>query len=94
MSTLKIKLELSSHFIRERKRYVKNSSRRFKDYKRAVSIFVSKPGYPSLNLEKLQNNKGILTIRLNKSDRIFFIWKSKDTALFVDIGKHDKYRKY
>jgi len=31
---------------------------------------------------------------LNKSDRIFFIWQEKNMASSIDIGKHDKYRRY
>lgn len=55
---------------------------------------MSNPAYPSLNIEKLKNAQDIYTIRLNKGDRIFFLWKEENTALFIDIGKHDKYRKY
>jgi mRNA-degrading endonuclease YafQ of YafQ-DinJ toxin-antitoxin module len=94
MSSQKIRIEYSVHFISERKKFVKNNIRRFNEYDRIVSLLVSNPVHPSLNLEKLQNTKGTWTIRLNKSDRIFFIWKNKDTVIFVAIGKHDKYRKY
>ncbi len=94
MSSLKIKLEYSSHFLSERKKYIKNNSQRLEDYKKTVTLFLSNPTHPSLNIEKLRNAKGVFTIRLNKSDRIFFIWKEEKTVLFVDIGKHDKYRKY
>ena len=90
----KIRIEYSNHFVSERKKYVKNNLRRFNDYDRISNLFTSNPAHPSLNLEKLQNAKGIHTIRLNKSDRIFFIWKNKDTVIFVAIGKHDKYRRY
>lgn len=94
MLPLKTKLEYSSYFLNERKKYVKNSPQRFEDYKKAVTLFVSNPTHPSLNLEKLQNTKGIYTIRLNKGDRIFFVWKKENMALFIDIGKHDKYRRH
>lgn len=94
MSSLKIKLEYSQHFLSERKKYVKNNRKRFEDYKKAVTLFLSNPTHPGLNMEKLQNARGIYTIRLNKSDRIFFVWKEEDIAFFIDIGKHDRYRKY
>jgi len=44
-------------------------------------------------MEKL---KGSLywTIRISLSNRIFFIWIDKKTALLIDIGPHDKYRKF
>lgn len=94
MSSLKIKLEYSQYFLSERKKYIKNNRDRFEDYKKAVTLFLLNPVHPGLKIEKLTNARGVYTIRLNKSDRIFFIWKEENTALFIDIGKHDKYRKY
>jgi len=94
MPLLKIKLEYSSHFVSERKKYVKNNRQRFEDYKRAVNLFASTPTHPGLNIEKLRNAKGVYTIRLNRSDRIFFVWKEESIVVFLDIGKHDKYRRY
>lgn len=94
MLPLKINLEYSSHFLSERKKYVKNNYQHFEDYKKTVILFVSNPNHPSLNIEKLKNARGVYTIRLNKSDRIFFIWNGENTVLFIDIGKHDKYRRY
>lgn len=94
MSFPKIKLEYFQHFLRERKKYLKNNPGRFAEYKKAISLFLLNPAHPSLNLEKLTNTKEVYTIRLNRSDRVFFVWKEATTALFIDIGKHDKYRKY
>ncbi len=94
MFPLKIKLEYSQHFLNERKKYIKNNPQRFKDYKKTITLFLSNPTHPSLTIEKLKNAKDVHTIRLNRNDRIFFIWKEENTALFIDIGKHDKYRKY
>lgn len=94
MLLLKIKLEYSQYFLSERKKYIKNNHERFEDYKKAVTLFLSNPLHPGLNIEKLKNAKSVYTIRLSRSDRIFFIWKEENTALFIDIGKHDKYRKY
>lgn len=94
MSSPKIELEYFQHFLRKRKKYLKNNPTRFAEYKKAISLFLLSPTHPSLNLERLTNTKGVYTIRLNKGDRIFFVWKEGNIALFVDIGKHDKYRKY
>ncbi len=60
---------------------------------KAVSLFVKNPKHPSLNLEKLKGSS-FWTIRIDRGNRIFFSWINKTTALFIDIGKHDKYRKY
>lgn len=90
----KTKIEYSSHFINERKKYVKNNLQRFNNFDKTANLFISNPLHPSLNLEKLQNAKGVWTIRLNKSDRIFFAWKDKDTVIFIAIGKHDAYKRY
>jgi len=94
MSSPKIKLEYFQHFLSERKKYLKNNPKRFAEYKKAIALLLSNPAHPSLNLEKLVNTKGVYTVRLNRSDRIFFIWKEVNSALLIDIGKHDKYRKY
>lgn len=94
MFPLKIKLEYSQHFLNERKKYIKNNSKRFEDYKKNVILLLSNPLHPGLNIEKLKNAKGVYTIRLNKNDRIFFIRKKENIVIFIDIGKHDKYRKY
>lgn len=94
MSFPRIKIEYSSHFLSERRKYIKNTRKRFEDLKKTSTLFLSNPTHPSLNIEKLRGVKGVNTIRLNKGDRIFFFWKEKNIALFIDIGKHDKYRKY
>jgi len=94
MPLLRIKLEYSRHFKTERKKYLKNNRQRFEDYKKAVTLFISTPTHPGLKIEKLRNARGIFTIRLNKSDRIFLVWKDESIAIFIDIGKHDKYRRY
>lgn len=94
MSLLRFKLEYSVHFLSERKKYIKNNRERFEDYKKAVTLLLSNSTHPGLNIEKLRNVKGVYTIRLNKSDRVFFIWKEDNKVLLIDIGKHDKYRRY
>jgi len=94
MSSQKISIEYSSRFISERKKFLKNNPRRLDDYDKITNLFISNPLHPSLNLEKLQNAKGVWTTRLNRRDRIFFIWKGKNAVIFIAIGKHDKYRKY
>ena len=87
------RIEYSGKFLSERKRFVKNNRSRFKDYSKAVLLLLNNPKHPSLHIEKLTNSP-FWTLRLNKSDRIFFMWTSKTSALFLDIGNHDKYRKY
>ncbi len=94
MSSPRIKLEYFQHFLSQRKKYLKNNPKRLAEYKKAIALFLSSPIHPGLNIEKLKNTKGVYTIRLNKGDRIFFIWKEKNTGILIDIGKHDKYRKY
>lgn len=93
MSTQKIELSYSNRFLTERKRYVRNNSKGFEDYSKCIKLFLANPSHPSLHIEKLSGSK-LWTMRINKSDRIFFFWKDEQTALLLDIGKHDKYRKY
>lgn len=90
----KVEIEYSIQFLEIRKKYVKNNLKGYKEFDKAVKFFSLNPSHPSLNIEKLSGAKDVYTIRLNKSDRIFFIWKKENRALFIDIGKHDKYRRY
>lgn len=55
--------------------------------------FAKTPTHPSLHLEKLSGTD-IWTIRIDKGNRMFFIWSSSgDTAIFFYVGPHDSYRK-
>ncbi len=89
----KIQIEYSIVFIKQRRKFVKNNRSRFNDYSKTVRLFLKNPNHPSLHLEKLQHSP-FWTIRVNKGDRIFFVWKNSDAVLFIDIGPHDKYRRY
>ncbi|OGK09324.1 hypothetical protein A2767_03775 [Candidatus Roizmanbacteria bacterium RIFCSPHIGHO2_01_FULL_35_10] len=89
----KIVIDYSPKFIRERKKFVKKNRERFETYGKTVKLFIQNPYHPGLNLEKLEKSL-YWSIRLNESDRIFFIWTSSISVLFVDIGEHDKYKKY
>ena len=88
-----ISVSYSSGYQAARKKFLKNNSKLAEKTIKAISLFVKNPKHPSLNLEKLKGTK-IWTIRIDKSNRIFFYWLDQSRALFIDIGKHDKYRKY
>ena len=88
-----ITLEYSSHFLNSRKKYLKNNSVKVEKAIKSLTFFVKNPNHPSLKMEKLVNSS-VWTIRIDKGDRMFFVWKDKNTALFLDIGKHDKYRNF
>ena len=83
----------SPRYERERDKFVKNNPENANALIKTLDKFSNNPSYPSLNLEKLGGTK-IWTIRINKGNRIFFSWINESTALFIDIGKHDKYRRY
>lgn len=87
------RIEYSPRYLVSRKKFLKNNSKLIKSTIKAISLFVTNPEHTSLNLEKLKGTK-IWTIRIDKGNRIFFYWIADSTALFIDIGKHDKYRKY
>lgn len=78
---------------RERDKFVKGNNKAASALIKTLDKFSSNPIHPSLNLEKLKGSQ-IWTIRIDRGNRIFFSWIDKTTALFLDIGKHDKYRKY
>ncbi len=88
-----IRTKYSSKYLLERRKFLKNNSALLNKTVKVISTFVKNPQYPSLNLEKLGGSK-VWSIRIDKGNRIFFVWIDKQTALFIDIGKHDKYRKY
>ena len=83
----------SARYERERDKFIKYHSKRGNILIRTLKKFSHNPNYPSLHLEKLKGSN-TWTIRMDKGNRIFFVWLDKSTALFVDIGPHDKYRKY
>lgn len=88
-----ITFKVTKIFLRSKKKFVKNDSVKTENFIKIVALFVENPKHPSLNLEKLSGSE-IWTIRLSKGNRIFFTWKNKSTAIFIDIGPHDKYRRY
>ena len=83
----------TSKYERERNKFAKGNSKAADALIKTLEKFSSNPIHPSLNLEKLKGSK-IWTIRIDKGNRIFFSWINNATALFLDVGKHDKYRKY
>ncbi len=73
--------------------FVKGNKKNAERVKKTVKLFTQNPKHPSLNLEKLKGSE-VWTMRIDKGNRIFLLWIDKTTALFIDIGTHDKYRKY
>ncbi len=88
-----MEIRLSQKYYRSLNQFVKKNKRNAESTKKALSFFKANSNHPSLHLEKLSGSK-LWTVRIDKSNRIFFSWINKTTALFLDIGKHDKYRKY
>ncbi len=88
-----MQIKLSASYYRALKNFVKNNKRNAENIKKALKLLKENQHHPSLNLEKLKGSS-IWTIRIDKGNRIFFSWIDKTTVLFLDIGKHDKYRKY
>lgn len=83
----------TSGYEKQRDKFIRNNSKRGNALIKTLDVFSRNPKHPGLNLEKLKNSP-YWTIRIDKGNRIFLIWIDKSTALFIDIGKHDKYRKY
>lgn len=88
-----INLQYSPKYLSERKKFLRNNVKLLNKTIKTISIFARNPQHPSLNLEKLKGST-IWTIRIDKGNRIFFFLIDESTALFIDIGKHDKYRRY
>ncbi|OGD87917.1 hypothetical protein A2870_04000 [Candidatus Curtissbacteria bacterium RIFCSPHIGHO2_01_FULL_41_11] len=88
-----MEIKLSSSYYRALRKFVKNNKINASNLKKALKLFEENPSHPSLRLEKLSGSK-VWTIRIDKSNRIFFVWVSKTIVLLIDIDKHDKYRRY
>ena len=88
-----VKIQYSAKYLASRKKFLKNNRSLLNKTIKTISLFVSNPKHPSLNLEKLKGSK-YWTIRIDQANRIFFYWINESTAIFMDIGKHDKYRQY
>ena len=86
-------LQFSKKYQTELEKYIKGNRKKFDVVKKTLYLFVLNQSHPSLHVEKLKGST-CWTMRLNSGDRIFFLWINKTTVLFVDIGPHDKYRKY
>jgi len=82
----------TTHFKRSRKRYTKNNIKRAKQYLSTLNLFRHNSTHVGLKVEKLMNSD-MWSMRINKSDRIFFAWIDNNTALLLEIGLHDMYRK-
>ena len=88
-----IELKYSQRYLSERKKFLRNNSGLLNKTIKTLSILVKNPKHPSLKLEKLKGSS-VWTIRIDKGNRIFLFWVDKSTALLIDIGRHDKYRRY
>ena len=88
-----MEIKLSSSYYRALRKFVKNNKINASNLKKALKLFEENPSHPSLRLEKLSGSE-VWTIRIDKSNRIFFVWVSKTIVLLIDIDKHDKYRRY
>lgn len=86
------KINLTDDFLKARKKWVRGNSKREAQLKKVFLYFTQNPKHPSLNLEKLSGTE-IWTIRIDRGDRLFFVWSTEgDAAIFFLIGHHDTYR--
>jgi len=88
-----ITISRTKRFNSEYKKFVKHDLQRAESIIKSIELFIKDPKYPSLNVEKLTNSNA-WTMRLSKENRLFFLWINDTTILLVDVGPHDKYRKY
>lgn len=89
-----VKITTVPRFKRFLDKYTKNNSDRKEAVKKSLLLFMSNPLHPGLNVEAIKNSE-FWSMRISKSDRIFFRWIEKNKhALLFDVGPHDKYRRY
>lgn len=88
-----MQIKLSVGYYRSLKSFVKNNKRNAESIKKTLKLLREQPHHPSLNLEKMGGSQ-VWTVRIDRGNRIFFFRVDPKTALLIDVGKHDKYRKY
>ena len=88
-----IKIIRTPRYVSSRDKFLKNNSSLTNKAIKAIILLKENPKHPGLNMEKLKGSQA-WTIRIDHGNRIFFHWIDKETILLIDIGKHDKYRKY
>ena len=87
------KINFAPSFVAAYKKFTKRNPKRIQAIDRIFKFFASNPKHPSLHIEKLSGGE-IWTIRLDRGNRLFFIWADKDnTAIFFFVGPHDSYQK-
>jgi hypothetical protein len=74
MNMLLVKINLTSKYKRELKRFVNRSKQRAQEVKNALNLLVQNPKHPGLHTEKL-GGSDIWTIRLSEGNRLFFCGK-------------------
>ena len=83
----------SKRFEEEYKKFVRRNISRAESIIKTLTLFVKNSRHPSLNIEKLHGS-AIWSMRLSKSNRLFFLWIDESPIMLVDVGAHDKYKKY
>ena len=88
-----MEIDLTPRYYRALRQFVKNNRSNASNIKKCLEILRENPSHPSLNLEKLSGSR-LWTARIDKANRIFFFRTDSSTLILIDIGPHDKYRKY
>lgn len=88
-----IKLAYSERFLENRKKFVKGNRKAFDTLAKSLRLLQEDPQHPGLHFEKLKNSH-IYSVRIDRGNRIFFLWAHVNTVLLIDLGPHDKYRRY
>lgn len=88
-----MKISESSRYQQAFKVFVKGDRKKAEALKKTLTLLKHNPRHPGLHSEKLKNSE-LWTVRIDRGNRLFFIWKDKSVIVLVDVGKHDKYKKY
>lgn len=88
-----ITLQYSPRYLTERKKFLKYNPHILKKTVKAIKLLSQNPHHPRLHPEKLRGSK-LWAVRIDKGNRIFLSFSDGNTVLLLDIGPHDKYRKY
>lgn len=86
-----MKLHSTHAFDKKLKEIAFRNNKLFIRAQKRIEIFTLDQNYPSLRLHKLSESmKDLWSFSVDESIRIIFYFKDKETAILVDIGKHEE----
>jgi mRNA-degrading endonuclease YafQ of YafQ-DinJ toxin-antitoxin module len=86
-----MKLHSTHAFDKKLREIAFRNNKLFNRAQKRIEIFILDQNYPSLRLHKLSGcMKELWSFSVDESIRIIFYFQDKETAILVDVGKHEE----